>query len=196
MQKLLWCETCAHFCYHRNYKTRWSTMITWMLGGIRDVPMPRATSLISINTFSNIEQERVVYIFVPTSTPCTVALIILSFGVSVAGLGPISNFPITTKSISLKSQQYITFTLVMVVTVDGRRPISTSPFNINYCYLIARGIVAGGLWPISTSISISSARRRVFGHNLPTSATSVIIWGIVAGILIPITTTFMTSVIT
>ena len=91
-----------------------------------------------------------------------------------------------------------TFTLDMGVIVAGLIPISNSYFNINYCYHIERGRVAGILWPRSNSINISSAitSGRLDGHTWPTSTTSVITWGRADGLLIHMSTNFMTSTIT
>ena len=105
---------------------------------------------------------------------------------------------ITTNSISWKSQQPTTFILVMVGIVAGIRPISTSHFNINLCSPIGRGIVAGLLWPIFTFINKSSAitRGRLYVQTWPTSTTSANNWCRLAGLLIPMSTTFMTYKIT
>ena len=167
-------------------------MITWIMGGIRAGPKPRSTFPVAINTFYNIEQIIVVDLFSTNNMHCNITPTISSYGGKLAGLGTISNSPITTNSISWKSQQSTTFTLVWGVIVIDRIPISTSPFNINYCSPIARGSVAGLLWPRSTSTNISSTikRIRVAGHNLPTSTTSFITWVRVAGLLIPVPKTF------
>ena len=128
----------------------------------------------------------------------TVIPTIFYLGVRVAGLGPIYNSYITTKSISWKSQQYTTFALVGGGLVDSQRPISTSPFNINYFYTDARGRVAGILWPRSTSINIPSTimRVRVAGRTLPTPTTSTITWVRVDVRNIPMSKLFTTSMIT
>ena len=127
----------------------------------------------------------------------TVTSTISSFRGRVAGIGPISNYPVITNSISWKSQQYITFTLVMGGIVSGMRPISTSSFNTNPFPLIAKGRLAGILLPVSTFINIFSVitRGRLAGQTWPTSKTSAITWGRVSGILIPMYTTFTTSTI-
>ena len=98
----------------------------------------------------------------------------------------------------LKSQQYSTLTLVMGLIVSGMIHVSTYTFNINSCSLINRGRVAGLLWPRSTSINISSTvtRGRVSGKNWPTSTTSTVTWVRVAGLLIPMSTTFMNYLVT
>ena len=82
--------------------------------------------------------------------------------------------------------------------VSGLRPISTSQFNNNSSSLVVRGRVDGLLWTRSTSINISSAitRVKVAGQTWPTYTTSVISWGIVDDIKIPISTEFKTSDIT
>ena len=131
----------------------------------------------------------------PTSTSCTVTPIISPSGGRVTGQVHISNSTITTNSIYWKSQQSTTSTLVMGLIVSGRRPISTSPLNINYCSLAARGRVAGLLWPRSTSINISYIITiwRVGGHTWPTSTTSAIPWFKVAALLRPMNRTIMTS---
>ena len=177
---------------------KWSMMITWMMGGRRFGPRPSSSYTNAINTFSKIEQGGVVDIFRPTSMSCTFTPTIYSWGGRLAGLVPISNSPITINSISWKSQKSTTFTLVRVGIVAGRRPKSTSPFNMNYFRPIARGRVAGILWPRSLSINISSVikRDRVAGNTWPTSTISVITWGRVASILIPLSTTFTTSTVT
>ena len=146
---------------------------------------------------SNIEQVRVVDLFRHTSISYTVTPTISSSGWRVDGMGPMSNSPITTNSISWKSQQSTTFILVMGGIVAGLRPISTSPFNINFCSQIARGRVDGLLWNTSTSINISSVITRgiVDGQTWPTPTTYAINWGRVADILIPMYKTFTTSVI-
>ena len=116
-------------------------------------------------------------------------------GLRVAGQEPIFNSPINTNSISWKIQQSTTFILVIGLIVAGLRPIYTSLFNINSCLLILRWILAGLLWPRSTYINISFMimRKRVAGQSWPTSTTSEITRGEVAGILIPISTTFVPS---
>ena len=92
---------------------------------------------------------------------------------------------------------FYTFTLDMGVIVDGLIPIYTSYFNIKSCYHIARGIVAGILWPRSTSINISSTITSgiLDGQTWPTSTTSVINWGRADDLLRPMSTTFTTSTI-
>ena len=98
--------------------------------------------------------------------------------------------------------------------VAGLRPISNSLFDINYSSPITRGILAGKLWPRSTYINISSAitRGRVSGQTWPMYTTSnstcvrvaglkrhmstalttfTVTWGIVAGIMIPVTTNLL-----
>ena len=179
-------------------KTRWSTIINWMMVGRGAGPRPRSISHNAIKTFSNIEQVIVVDLFSPTSMSFTLTPTISSSVGRVAGVEPISNSPITINSISWKSQQYTTFTLVRGWIVAGRRPISTSPFNINSCYPIARVRVAGLLWPRSTYINISSAtkRGRVASHTWPTPKTSTITWWSVAGLKRPMSTTFTTSTMT
>ena len=198
MQKIRWCETYAHFCYHHNYKNRWYTLMTWMMGGRRAGPRPRSTYPNYINNFSNIEQVRVVDLFRPTYMFCTVTPTISSLGGIVAGMEPISNPPITTNIISWKSQHYTMFTLVRWLMVAGQRLISAYPFKIKSCYLIARGILAGILWPRSTSINLfyTITRGRVSSHTWPTSTTSAMTWGKVAGIKRPMPTTFTIYMIT
>ena len=90
------------------------------------------------------------------------------------------------------------FTLVMGVIVAGLRPIYASPLKIDSCSLIEIVIVAGLLWTRSASINISSAITRVklSGKTWPTSTTSAIPWCIMAGLLRPKSTNFMTSAIT
>ena len=83
-------------------KTKWSTMTTWMTGGRRTGPRPRSTSTNTINTLSKIETGRVIYLFGHTFVSCTITPTIYSLGVRVASMGPISNSPITTNSISSK----------------------------------------------------------------------------------------------
>ena len=158
---------------------------------------PRSASLNAINNFSNIEQKLVVDIFGSTSISCTITPTIYYLGERVSGLGLISKSSINTNSISWKCQQSTTYTLIMGEIVVGLRRISISYFNINYCFLIARGILAGLLWPRSTSINISSAttRRRVSGKTWPTSMTYAITWGRVASPLRPMSTNFTTSTI-
>ena len=123
----------------------------------------------------------------------TVTPTISSLVARVAVLAHISNSPITTNNISLKSQQSTTFALVMGLIVAGLRPISTSPLNINYYYPITIGRVAGIFWTRSTYINRYSVitRGRVAGQNLPTSATSTVTWGRVAGLLRPMSKIFM-----
>ena len=115
----------------------------------------------------------------------------------MACLGHISKYPITANSISWRSQKSRTFTLVMVEIVVVMIPISTSPFNINSCFLIVRGIVAGILWTRSTSINISSAIMRVTvtGQTWHTFITSAITWGRLGVPLRPMTMTFAASAI-
>ena len=57
---------------------------------------PRPTFPNAINTFSNIEQGRVVDLFRPTSMYCNITPNLLFLGGRVDGLGPISNSLITT----------------------------------------------------------------------------------------------------
>ena len=90
----------------RTIKTTWSTVITLMMGVIRAGSRPRSTSPNYINTFSGIEQVRVFDIFISNSIPCTVTPNISYSGGIVSGMGPISNSPTTTNSISLKSTIY------------------------------------------------------------------------------------------
>ena len=54
MQKCGWCDTFDQWCYRHNYKTRWSTIIIWMMGGRRYGLRPISNSLNAINTLSNI----------------------------------------------------------------------------------------------------------------------------------------------
>ena len=147
-------------------------MITLMVGGIGAGMIPRSTSPITINTFSNIEQGRVVDIFRPTSNYCNIAPTISSLGWIVDGLVYISNSPITNNSISLWSQQCTTVTLVMGFILSGLIHLSTSPSNINYCYPIVRG--------------------RVDGLKISTSTTSAVTWGRVAVIKRPMSKNFLT----
>ena len=112
-------------------------MITWMMGVEWAGPRPRSTSTNDITTFYNIEQGIVVDIFIPTSMYCIIISTISSSGGRVAGMGPISNSPIATNSISWKSQQSTTFTLIRWGIVAVQRPIFTSPFNTNSFFPIA-----------------------------------------------------------
>ena len=84
-------------------KIWWSAMITWIMGGIRSGPIPRPTSPNAFNNFSNIEQGIVVYLFSTTYMSYTFTPSIYSLVGRVAGKVPISNYPITTNSISWKS---------------------------------------------------------------------------------------------
>ena len=137
-------------------------------------------------------------LFSPTSFSWNVTPTISSSRGRVDILGPISNSTITTNIISWKIQQSTTFALVRGGILACCIPISTSPFNMKLCSLVAKGTVAGLLWLRSTYINISSAinRHRLDCHTWPTSRTSVITWGIVAGIKRPMSTTFATSEIT
>ena len=81
-------------------KTILSTMIALMMVGRRAGPRLRSTSPNSINTFSNIEQVRVVDLFVPTPISCNITPTISSLLGRVDIMGPISKSPITTNSIS------------------------------------------------------------------------------------------------
>ena len=155
MEKIGWCETYLHLFYHHKYKTRRSDMITWMMGDKRAGTRLRSTSPNTINNLSNIEQGKVVDIFRPNYMSCNTTPTISSMGVRVTGIGTIYNSPITTNSISWKSQQSTTFNLVMGRLVAGLIHIYISPFNINSCYPIAKVRVAGLLWPRSTSINTS-----------------------------------------
>ena len=159
-------------------------MIAWMMGGRRVGMIPISTSINTIDNLSNIEQGRVIDILNHTSMYCTFTPTIYSPGGRVASMGHMFKYFITNHSISWKSQQSTTFNLVRGVIVSVWRPISTSPFNMNSCSLIAIGRVSGILWLRSTYINIYSAimRGRVAGHTWPTSTVSVITWGIVAGI--------------
>ena len=127
MQTIVWCDTYVHFCYHHNYKKRWSTMITWMIGGRRAGPRLRPTSLNAINTLSNIERVQAVDLFRPTSMYYTTTPTISYLGGIVASLVPIPNSPITIIRISTKIQQSITLTLVMGEIVVGLRIHPTLP---------------------------------------------------------------------
>ena len=91
-----------------------------------------------------------------------------------------------------------TFTWVVWWILSGLMSISTSPFNVNSYYPIARGRVDGLLWTRSTSINITSVITRgiVAGQNWPPSTTSAIARGRVSGLLRPMPTTFTTSKIT
>ena len=77
------------------------------------------------------------------------------------------------------------------------RPICTSPFNINSCFLVCRGRGAGILRTISTYINISSVIMRVIvaGQTWPKFMTSAITWGRFAGLFRPTPTTSTTSAI-
>ena len=171
-------------------KTWWYTKITWMMVGRRACLRPISKYPITINILSNIEQGIVSNIFRPTYTSCTITPTIFYSGVRVSGMGTIPNSPIITNSISWWSQQYTTFNLVMGGIVDGMRPISTSPFNINYFSPIARGRVAGLLWPRPTSTNTSSVITRGICSvcKIPMSTTSVMSRGRLAGLKIPMPT--------
>ena len=97
------------------------------------------------------------------------------------------------------SQQSTTVTWVMVGRVAGMRPISTSPFNINSCYTISRGRVAGILRPrfkytdITTMISYDITRGRVAGIKIHMPMTIAITIWIVDGIKIPMSMYFITQ---
>ena len=115
----------------------------------------------------------------------------------------INSFVVMKTSMKMKRgnssmQQSTIVTWVIGVIVDGLIPISTSYFNIKSCYHIARGIVAGILWPRSTSINISSTITSgiLDGQTWPTSTTFVITWGRAYGLLMPMSKTFTTSTIT
>ena len=97
-----------------------------------------------------------------------------------------------------QSQQSTTVTLVIGGILAGMRTIFISNFNINSCYPIARGILAGILWPRSTSINLfyTITRGRVSSHTWPMSTTSAMTWGKVAGIKRPMPTTFTIYMIT
>ena len=165
-------------------------MITWMMGGRKAGPRPRSTTNTSINTFSNIEQGRLVYLFGTTSIHYTTTTNVSFLGGRVDCLVPISNSPITTNSISWKINNLV----VMGEIVSVLRPLLNSLFNINSCSIIERVRVAGLLVNRSTSIKIFSiiTRGRVPGQNLSTSMTSMIAWGRLAGILRPMSKTFTT----
>ena len=172
-------------------------MIIWMMVGKMVGPRPRYTSPNSINTFSNIKQVRVVNIFSHTYMPCTLTATNSSFKEEclVWYLYPTLPSPPTVypeKVNNLPRSPWIGG------GVAGRRPISTSPFNINSCYLIVRDRFYGILWPISAYINISFTITRGGGssHTWTKSTTSAIAWEIIAGIKIPMSTTFTTSVIT
>ena len=107
-------------------KNRWSTNIKWIMGGRRASPRHRPTSPNAINYFSDIEQGWVFEIFRLNYMSCTITPTIYSLGGIVAGLGPISNSPITTNIITWKIHQSTTFTLVMGGIVACLRPIPTS----------------------------------------------------------------------
>ena len=189
-----WYDTYFHFCYHRNYKTMWYTMINWIMGSRRDGPRPRSTSTNAITTLSNIEQGQVVDPFGPNYMSYIINPTISSLGEIVSGLGPLSNSLITVNSISWKRQQSTTFALVMGEILAGLRHIVTSHFNTNYFSLIDIERVTVILWPRSTSVNISPTITRgiVARKTWPTSTTSAITRGRVSGILMPTSTTFNT----
>ena len=85
----------------------------------------------------------------------------------------------------------------MGVILAGLRPISTSPFSINSCSPISRGRLDGILWSRYTSINISSEITRgiVSGKTWLISTTYAIYLVRVAGLLMPISTSFTTSTI-
>ena len=93
-----------------------------------------------------------------------------------------------------QSQQSTTVTLVIGGILAGMRTIFISNFNINSCYPIARGRLAGILWPRSNFTNISSAitRGKLAGLKRPTFSKSTITWGRVAGLKRPMPTTFLT----
>ena len=178
-------------------QTRWSTMIIWMMGGIRVGLIPIYTSPNSINTLSNIEQGLMVDIFRHTLMSWNIIPTISYLGVIVDGLRPIPNSPITTNSISWKIQNTTTFTFVIGVIVSGLRSIPNYPLNNNYYSPIARGRVTGLLWSRFTSINISTVITRgiVSGQTWPRSTTFAITWGRNSGLLRPMPMTFTTSTI-
>ena len=81
-------------------KTRWSTKISWIMGGRRGGLRPISTSLVAIDAFSNIEQRSLTDILRPNSMACAITSTISFLGVIVDVLGPVSNYPITTNSFS------------------------------------------------------------------------------------------------
>ena len=101
------------------------------------------------------------------------------------------------ENINHKIYIFYMFTLDMEGIVSGLIHIYTSPFIINSYYHIARGIVAGILWPRSNSINIFYTIKsgRVTGKTWPTYKTSVITWGRADGLLRHMSTTLTTSTI-
>ena len=75
-------------------------MITLIMGGRRAGIIPITYSPDAINSFSDIEQVRVVDILRHTYVSCTITPTISSLGVRVVGLGHISNSPIATNIIA------------------------------------------------------------------------------------------------
>ena len=148
-------------------------MNTWIIGCRKDGPRPRSTYPNARNILSKIEQGIVFDLFRYTSMNSTVTPNLFMMGGRLSGMGPISNYTITSNSISWKSQQSTTFTLVRGGIVADRILIPTPPCNINLCSPITIWIVAGILWPIPTYINISSAitRGKVAGHTWPMSTT-------------------------
>ena len=191
-----WCDTYVHFCYHHNYKTNniyhdhlndgmekgWSeTNIQFYQHHQHFLQQWTRTSGWSPWTYFHVLHHHPYYLF---------------FG-----------------SKSVWYRKYIQLSHIHQHYLLKKS--TTYPFHLGhgrnsgwcetYIYLslqhqlfllIAGGIGAGILWPISTPINISSAitRRIVADQTLPMFMISAINWDRVAGLLRPMSTTFTTSV--
>ena len=193
--------------------TQQYTMVTCVVGlGVAGM-VPIYTSYIINNSLSHISIGKVAGLFISSSTSAIIksfippwvtiiktyisppSIIIITY---ITLLSFMNLFLYTTRW-NWQSQQFNTFTWVMEGRVAGMRPISTSTFNINYCSLIAIGIVDGLLWPRSTSTNITTMISfaiicgRLAGLKRTMSTTSSIAWGIVSGLKRYISTYFFTQ---
>ena len=152
-----------------------NNMFNWVMGGRVDGLGTIYISQATINSFFNISRGRLAGTFRPISTSVTINTYItpiftiiktyISPHITIIATDITPLRSMTTISYSLKTmnyfvnrkirnwwtQQFTIDTWVMVERVDYMWPISASIININSCYMISRGRVAGILIPISTS---------------------------------------------
>ena len=218
---------------HVSRRTRYmqhSTMVTWVMGWRVTGLGPVSTSSVTTNSFSYIARGKFSGLFRTISTYVVINSYILpKFSIIATSVfHPISiiktditllvfmNIFIYTKRINYQSQKSTTVFCVIGGRLDFLRPIITSPFNINPCYMIDRVRVSGLLWPIFTSTNITTmitsaiTRGIVYGINWPMYASLITtihfktfffinfivfttVGGIMAGIMRPISYTFINT---
>ena len=134
-----------------------SEMVTWVTGVILDGLGPLSNPPTYTNSFSCIIRGKLAGLFRPRYTSTIIRYnnhsqidtitnyispTIITIRTDITLLF-FTNLFIYMARRYWKSQQSTTATSVMGVIVAGMRPILTPPFNINSCYLIYRGILAG-----------------------------------------------------